>query len=63
MFVNSKTDFAFNDFAFKKIFGSPQSHDIVLSFLNKILYECSPNIHPSPDSSLNLISLKQNFYP
>jgi predicted transposase/invertase (TIGR01784 family) len=34
MFINPKTDFAF-----KKIFGSKKSKDILLSFLNAILYE------------------------
>lgn len=38
-FINPKTDFAF-----KKIFGSPQSHDILVSFLNGILYEGNPTI-------------------
>lgn len=33
-FINPKTDYAF-----KKIFGSDQSHDILISFLNAILYE------------------------
>ena len=33
-FINPKTDFAF-----KKIFGSEQSKDILISFLNAILYE------------------------
>jgi predicted transposase/invertase (TIGR01784 family) len=33
LFINPKTDFAF-----KKIFGSEQSHDILISFLNGILY-------------------------
>jgi predicted transposase/invertase (TIGR01784 family) len=33
-FINPKTDFAF-----KKIFGSEQSHDILISFLNAILYD------------------------
>ena len=33
-FINPKTDFAF-----KKIFGSDQSKDILISFLNSILYE------------------------
>jgi predicted transposase/invertase (TIGR01784 family) len=33
MFINPKTDFAF-----KKIFGSEQSHDILVSFLNGLLY-------------------------
>ena len=33
-FINPKTDFAF-----KKIFGSPQNKDILISFLNAMLYE------------------------
>ncbi|MEO1634327.1 MAG: Rpn family recombination-promoting nuclease/putative transposase, partial [Cyanobacteria bacterium J06631_9] len=33
-FINPKTDFAF-----KKIFGSPQSTDILISFLNGLLYQ------------------------
>jgi predicted transposase/invertase (TIGR01784 family) len=38
-FINPKTDFAF-----KKIFGSPQSHKILISFLNALLYEGEPTI-------------------
>ncbi len=38
-FINPKTDFAF-----KKIFGSPQSKDILISFLNAILYSSEPTI-------------------
>ena len=38
-FINPKTDFAF-----KKIFGSPQSKDILISFLNAMLYEGNPTI-------------------
>ena len=34
IFINPKTNFAF-----KKIFGSEQSHSILISFLNAILYE------------------------
>jgi predicted transposase/invertase (TIGR01784 family) len=33
VFINPKTDFAF-----KKIFGSEQSKDILISFLNAIVY-------------------------
>jgi predicted transposase/invertase (TIGR01784 family) len=33
-FINPKTDFAF-----KKIFGSKQSKDILISFLNTVLYQ------------------------
>lgn len=32
------------DFAFKKIFGSPQSKNILISFLNGLLYEGEPTI-------------------
>ena len=38
-FINPKTDYAF-----KKIFGSEQSHDILISFLNAILYDGKPVI-------------------
>ena len=34
MFINPKTDFAF-----KKIFGSTTSKDILISFLNAMLYQ------------------------
>ena len=39
IFINPRTDFAF-----KKIFGSEQSHDILISFLNGILYAGEPTI-------------------
>ncbi|MCY7408334.1 MAG: Rpn family recombination-promoting nuclease/putative transposase [Alkalinema sp. CAN_BIN05] len=39
IFINPRTDFAF-----KKIFGSEQSHDILISFLNGILYAGEPAI-------------------
>jgi predicted transposase/invertase (TIGR01784 family) len=38
-FISPRTDFAF-----KKIFGSENSHDILISFLNAILYEGQPRI-------------------
>ncbi|MEG4395708.1 Rpn family recombination-promoting nuclease/putative transposase [Microcoleus sp. BROC3] len=38
-FINPKTDFAF-----KKIFGSAESKDILISFLNAMLYEAQPVI-------------------
>jgi predicted transposase/invertase (TIGR01784 family) len=38
-FINPKTDFAF-----KKIFGSEQSKDILISFLNALLYNGNPTI-------------------
>ncbi len=39
IFINPKTDFAF-----KKIFGSEQSQEILISFLNGILYDGQPTI-------------------
>jgi predicted transposase/invertase (TIGR01784 family) len=39
MFINPKTDFAF-----KKIFGSKQSTDILISFLNAMLHDGAPTI-------------------
>ncbi|PSB16388.1 transposase [Phormidesmis priestleyi ULC007] len=39
VYINPKTDFAF-----KKIFGSKQSTDILISFLNAILYQSRPII-------------------
>jgi predicted transposase/invertase (TIGR01784 family) len=39
IFINPKTDFAF-----KKIFGSDQSKEILISFLNALLYEARPVI-------------------
>lgn len=38
-FINPKTDFAF-----KKIFGAPQNKDILISFLNAMLYEGTATI-------------------
>ena len=38
-FINPKTDYAF-----KKIFGSDESQDILISFLNAILYQGQPII-------------------
>jgi predicted transposase/invertase (TIGR01784 family) len=38
-FISAKTDFGF-----KKIFGSPQSKDILISFLNAMLYDAQPTI-------------------
>jgi predicted transposase/invertase (TIGR01784 family) len=39
IFISPKTDFAF-----KKIFGSEQSHEVLISFLNSILYGGEPTI-------------------
>jgi predicted transposase/invertase (TIGR01784 family) len=38
-FISPKTDFAF-----KKIFGSEQSHDVLIGFLNALLYDGKPTI-------------------
>ena len=38
-FINPKTDYAF-----KKIFGSDESRDILISFLNALIYEGNPTI-------------------
>jgi predicted transposase/invertase (TIGR01784 family) len=38
-FINPKTDYAF-----KKIFGSDQSHDILISFLNALIYDGNDTI-------------------
>ena len=40
IFINPKIDFAF-----KKIFGSVDSKDILISFLNSLIYEAQPVIH------------------
>jgi predicted transposase/invertase (TIGR01784 family) len=40
IFINPKIDFAF-----KKIFGSEDSKDILISFLNALIYEAQPVIH------------------
>ncbi|WP_228056307.1 Rpn family recombination-promoting nuclease/putative transposase [Microcoleus sp. LEGE 07076] len=39
IFINPKTDFGF-----KKIFGSPQSKEVLISFLNALLYNAEPTI-------------------
>ncbi|WP_347179573.1 PD-(D/E)XK nuclease family transposase, partial [Roseofilum halophilum] len=38
-FISPKTDFAF-----KRIFGSQESKDILISFLNALIYDGNPNI-------------------
>jgi predicted transposase/invertase (TIGR01784 family) len=59
-FINPKTDFAF-----KKIFGSPQSKEILISFLNAIIYEAEPVIEDleilDPYQSPPLASLKDTY--
>jgi len=60
MFINPKTDFAF-----KKIFGSQQSTDILISFLNAILYDGRDTIVDlqilDPYQSSRLKGMKDSF--
>lgn len=46
IYINPKTDFAF-----KKIFGSDQSREILISFLNALLYNGQSTI-----KSLNILN-------
>ena len=59
-FINPKTDFAF-----KKIFGSIDSKDILISFLNALLYDGQSIIEDleiiDPYSAPNIPSLKETF--
>jgi len=60
MFINPKTDFAF-----KKIFGSQQSTDILISFLNAILYDGKDTIVEleilDPYQSSRIKGMKDSF--
>ena len=60
MFINPKTDFAF-----KRIFGSQQSTDILISFLNAILYQGEETIVDleiiDPYQSSRIKGLKDSF--
>ncbi|MGD1898718.1 MAG: Rpn family recombination-promoting nuclease/putative transposase [Phormidesmis sp.] len=59
-FLNPKTDFAF-----KKIFGSLQSKDVLISFLNALLYEGRPTIEDleiiDPYQAPQLKGMKDTF--
>ena len=59
-FLNPKTDFAF-----KKIFGSMQSKDVLISFLNALLYEGQPIIEDleiiDPYQAPQLKGMKDTF--
>ncbi len=59
-FLNPKTDFAF-----KKIFGSRQSKDVLISFLNALLYEGQPTIEDleiiDPYQAPQLKGMKDTF--
>jgi predicted transposase/invertase (TIGR01784 family) len=60
LFINPKTDFAF-----KKIFGSDQSHGILISFLNGILYAGQPTIQDldilNPYQTPRILGLKNTY--
>lgn len=59
-FINPKTDFAF-----KKIFGSENSKDILISFLNALLYDNQPTIESlqifDPYSAPRIRGLKDTY--
>ncbi|NEQ18492.1 MAG: Rpn family recombination-promoting nuclease/putative transposase [Moorea sp. SIO3E2] len=59
-FISPKTDFAF-----KKIFGSDQSKDILISFLNAMIYSGNSVIHDleiiDPYSAGDVVDLKDTF--
>ncbi len=59
-FINPKTDFAF-----KKIFGSTESKDILISFLNALLYNAEPTIQDleiiDPYLSAKISGLKDTY--
>ncbi|MEO1635794.1 MAG: Rpn family recombination-promoting nuclease/putative transposase [Cyanobacteria bacterium J06631_9] len=59
-FINPKTDFAF-----KKIFGSAQSKDILISFLNALLYDAEPTIQDltilDPYQAPRIVGMKDSF--
>lgn len=59
-FINPKTDFAF-----KKIFGSPQSKDILISFLNALLYDGTSTIEDltilDPYQAPTIKGVKESF--
>jgi predicted transposase/invertase (TIGR01784 family) len=60
IFINPKTDFAF-----KKIFGSDQSHGILISFLNGILYAGQPTIQAldilNPYQAPKILGVKNTY--
>jgi predicted transposase/invertase (TIGR01784 family) len=59
-FINPKTDFAF-----KKIFGSEQSHGILISFLNAILYDGEPVVESveilNPYQAPRILGIKDTY--
>ncbi|MEG3846300.1 Rpn family recombination-promoting nuclease/putative transposase [Microcoleus sp. herbarium19] len=59
-FISAKTDFGF-----KKIFGSPQSKEILISFLNAMLYNAEPTIEDleiiDPYTAPSVTGLKDSY--
>lgn len=59
-FISAKTDFGF-----KKIFGSPQSKEILISFLNAMLYDAQPTIEDleiiDPYTAPSVTGLKDSY--
>lgn len=59
-FINPKTDFGF-----KKIFASPQSKDVLISFLNAMLYNAEPTIKDleiiDPYTAPSITGLKDTY--
>ncbi len=59
-FINPKIDFAF-----KKIFGSEESHDILVSFLNALIYDGQPIIESltivNPYAPSRILALKESY--
>ncbi|MEG4066752.1 Rpn family recombination-promoting nuclease/putative transposase [Microcoleus sp. Pol11C2] len=59
-FINPKTEFGF-----KKIFASPQSKDILISFLNAMLYDAQPTIEDleiiDPYAAASVTGLKDTY--
>ena len=59
-FISAKTDFGF-----QKIFGSPQSKDILISFLNAMLYDAQPTIEDleiiDPYAAPSVTGLKDTY--
>ena len=56
IFINPKTDYAF-----KKIFGSTESKDILISFLNALIYEGNPTIEDLEIINPNLPPIVQGL--
>lgn len=60
MFINPKTGYAF-----KKIFGSSQTKDILVSFLNALIYDAQPILEDleiiNPNLPPQILGLKDTY--